>query len=263
MATPPYTVLDLITRAMRLLRVLNIGTPPNAAEEQDGLEALNAMTDDWAIQRLLIYTTARLVFGLNAGQPSYEIGPNADPDLGWVAQRPVYIEGAGLIYAAGGTPVELPVHVMTLKEWRNVRTKSLETGGQILTDIYYDSGFTNPDGSTTGLDGAGDTGSGVVWVYPIVTATGEIALYLPQAVSQFSSINQTVALPPGYRRALAYNLAVEFASEFDVEPSDVVIAIAQESKANLKRANVHLDKLSCDPALTQGRRRGFNIYSGE
>jgi len=269
MPAPPYTLLALIKRAMRLIGVVNIGTPYLPPDEaQTGLEAMNGMVDAWQIERLMIYTVSRSLFPLNVGQPSYEIGPNADPVLGWVAQRPIYIEGAGVIYAgaAGAYADEIPVRVLTLKEWRNEVVKGLTTGGNIVTKIYFDNGFTNPNGTVTGAGGASDVGSGVVYVWPITAQAGQMALYLPQAVSEFTSINQTVALPPGYRRALAYNLAVEIAPEFDTEPSDVVVGIAQESKANLKRANVHLDKLSCDPAMTGGRRggaNGFNIYDGQ
>jgi hypothetical protein len=247
-----YTVLNLIKRSMRLLGVLEVGREPSAAEEQDGLEALNAMVDSWATERLAIYTSARLVFALNAAQQAYEIGPNADPVLGWVAQRPLYIEGAGLLYATGGESFERPVHILTLAEWRMERSKGLSTS--VVTKLYYDYGFTDANTS------ASDAGSGTVWLWPIPSAGGAIALYLPQAVSQFTSINQTLALPPGYQRALAYNHAVEYAPEFTTEPSEAVVAIAQESKANIKRANVHLDKLRCDVMPSRHR---FNIYTGE
>jgi hypothetical protein len=101
-------------------------------------------------------------------------------------------------------------------------------------------------------------------VWPIPSGVGNITLYIPQSVQQFTSLNQTIALPPGYRRALAYNLAIEVAAEFDVTPSQVVVAVAIDSKNQIMNANLRLNKLKCDPAMTQrhGTNR-FNIFVGE
>jgi hypothetical protein len=239
---------------MRLVGALNVGDAPTAAELQDGLEALNAMVDAWANQRLLIYTTQRLLFGLNSGQQSYEIGPNA---VDWVTARPDYLEGAGLVYGVGGVNFERPVEIYTWDEWQNQRSKQLSTS--VVTALIYDYGFSNPNSSAT------DTGSGTVFVWPVPNATGLLALYLPLAVQQFTSANQTVSLPPGYRRALQYNLAVEFSPEFDTEPSPVVLAIAESSLDYIKRNNVRLNALRCDPGMARHQRGGqaFNLYVGE
>lgn len=43
------TALDVITRAMRKLRVLGIGKDPKDAEAQEGLTELNNMLAEWAI----------------------------------------------------------------------------------------------------------------------------------------------------------------------------------------------------------------------
>jgi len=247
------TFLKLAKRAMRLLGVLEVGLEPTADEEQDLLEGGNAMVDAFALERLLIYTVARSVFALNAGQASYEIGPNADPTLGWVAQRPTYIEGAGLLFSLGSQTSEQPIQILTPAEWRRERLKGFSTS--LVTKLFYDHGFTNPNSA------GADVGSGTVFPWPIPAGVGAIALYLPQSVLEFTSINQAVALPAGYKRALAYNLAVEIAGEFDTTPSDTIVAIAMESKALIKRANFHPEKLGT--GLGTGGGGGFNIYVGE
>ena len=246
-----YTVLNLIQRAMRMLGVIQVGRKPTTDEGQDGLTALNSMVDSWALERLMIYTSARSVFPLNANQNSYEIGPKA---ADWVAQRPIYIEGAGLLYATGVQTFERPIKILTPAEWRLERSKSLST--TVVTKLFYDNGFSNPNST------ADDVGSGNVFVWPIPSGVGAAALYLPTAVSQFTSVNQALALPPGYQRALASNLAIEYSPEFGPEaaPSEALIAIAMESKANIKRANVHLDPVQVNLPGSHGR---FNIYTGE
>ena len=246
MASTPYTVLNLIKRSMRLLGVLEVGSNPTADEEQDGLEALNAMVDAWALLRLMIYASVRQVFALNANQASYEIGPHA---VDWVAQRPVFLDGAGFLYGVSGQQYERPVQIYTPDEWQNQRAKSLSTS--VTTSLIYDYGFSNQNSSASA-----DVGSGNVFVWPLPSVSGLIALYLPQAVSEFTSVNQTIALPPGYRRALAYNLAIESASEYDAEPSDVVVAIAATTLESIQRANVKLNALRCDAAVARHTRGG-------
>jgi hypothetical protein len=213
------TVLDLITRAMRLLNAVNVGDGPTAPEEQAGLLALNAMVDAWATERLMLFTTTRGLVNIVAGQQNYAIGPsNAD----WIAPRPPHIDAAGLIVVQSDPTqnYERPLHVIrSNREWARVRMKGL--GVDLPFALYYQPDFPN----------------GTVTIYPAPTENNQLALYTPVAVTQFTGLTQTISLPPGYARALPYNLAVELAPEFDREPSAVVVAIAQQSKADIKRVN--------------------------
>ncbi len=213
------TVLDLIKRSMRLLGAINVGDNPTAEEAQDGLCALNAMTEAFALERLMLFTTAREVFPLS-GLPVYSIGPSG---AAWTASRPQYIDAAGLIVAQSGTsgPVELPLHVIrTNVEWARVRMKALASN--MPTALYYQPDFPN----------------GNVLVWPVGTDADQIALYVPLPIAQFTTLTQVISLPPGYARMLPYNLAVEMAPEFEREPSAVVFSIASDSKERVKRGNV-------------------------
>jgi hypothetical protein len=82
-----------------------------------------------------------------------------------------------------------------------------------------------------------------------------------QELTQPALLNTELFFPPGYMRAFAYNLAMEIAPEFGVEPSPQVQRIAMTSKRNLKRINNPYDVMSMPYALVSNRQR-FNIYSG-
>jgi hypothetical protein len=62
-------------------------------------------------------------------------------------------------------------------------------------------------------------------------------------------------------RAFKYNLALEIAAEFGINPNPQVSRIAMTSKRNLKRINNPDDIMALPYSLVATRQR-FNIYSG-
>jgi hypothetical protein len=79
-----------------------------------------------------------------------------------------------------------------------------------------------------------------------------------------ASLTDAINLPPGYRRALIYNLAMDLCDEWGKEPSRMVTVTATESKKWLKRNNYRPLVLGMDRALvTPDRAKGtFIIESG-
>jgi len=70
-----------------------------------------------------------------------------------------------------------------------------------------------------------------------------------------------LTFPPGYLRAFRYNLALELAPEFNMDPSAQVARIAMTSKRDVKRINNPDDVMSMPYAIVATRQR-FNIYAG-
>jgi hypothetical protein len=98
-------------------------------------------------------------------------------------------------------------------------------------------------------------------VYPKPTRELEWHFISVDEITQFTSLADTVSLPPGYLRAFKYNLACEIAPEFGVEPSRQIQRIAMTSKRNLKRINNPDDVMSLPYSLVATRQR-FNVYAG-
>jgi hypothetical protein len=100
-----------------------------------------------------------------------------------------------------------------------------------------------------------------MYIYPKPTQLLEWHFISVQELTQPATLATELFFPPGYMRAFAYNLAMEIAPEFGVEPSPQVQRIAMTSKRNLKRINNPYDVMSLPYAIVANRQR-FNIYAG-
>lgn len=254
---PLLTVGDLITEAAVMAGMHDPrdgSLPPE--ESAYGFNKLNQMVDEFATERLEIYREQRVgPFNIVANTQSYRIGSGAT----WNTARPLWIDRAGVLVDGGATnPVELPVKVLTTKEWSQVTVKS--TTSSLPRQLFYDRDF---DANSDGL----------IYLYPIPNvSTPDIVLYVPVAVAEFAldSDNNpiyttTVVLPPGYRSMLISNLAV-IMSLGVITVSDDLRERATTSKAKVAASNVvtHMDALGCDTAVVNSDRRGapFDWISG-
>jgi hypothetical protein len=98
-------------------------------------------------------------------------------------------------------------------------------------------------------------------VYPKPTQDLVWHMISVEELNQPATLATALYYPPGYLRAFTYNLAMEIAPEFGVEPSPQVSRIAMTSKRDLKRINNPDDVMALPYALVANRQR-FNIYSG-
>ena len=241
------TAVDAIDRALRLLGVYDPLESASDAERKDGLTALNDMINDWGSQRLTIHTVTRTAgLDLVSGTQEYTIGSSGTFNL----VRPSWIEYWGVVPDPSLTdPLELAMGPpLTVKQWARVPVKS--TSGPYPTALYYDYGFASS--------------LGTISVYPVPdSSTPDIVLYTPTAIIEFADLSTTSYLfPPGYRKAIIYNLALELAPEFGVKQiNPLVIKGAEDSFANIKRANIRMDDLRVDDALLGGSP--FDWQSGD
>jgi len=100
-----------------------------------------------------------------------------------------------------------------------------------------------------------------MYVYPRPTRDLEWHFVSVQKLDNPAGLATVLLFPPGYLRAFTYNLAMEIAPEFGLEPSPQVQRIAMTSKRNLKRINNPDDVMSLPYAIVATRQR-FNIFAG-
>jgi hypothetical protein len=233
-----YTAGDQINRALRLLGVLAEGETPSAAMSQDALMALNQMIESWNTERLSVFCTQDQVFTWPAGEYIRTLGPSGD----FVGLRPVLVDDA-TYYRDPGTNVSFGIKFINQQQYDGIAVKT-------VTSTYPQVCFVNmghPDITMT--------------IYPRPTRDLEWHIISVQELTQPADLTTVMYFPPGYLRAFAYNLAMEIAPEFGVEPSPQVQRIAMTSKRDLKRINNPDDVMSMPYAIVATRQR-FNIYAG-
>jgi hypothetical protein len=233
-----YTANDQINRALRLLGILAEGESPSAAMSQDALMALNQMIDSWNTERLAVFATQDQVFTWPAGVITRTLGPSGD----FIGNRPVLMDDA-TYYRDPGTNVSFGIKFINQQQYNGIAVKT-------VTSTYPQVCWVNmnfPDISLT--------------VYPKPTRDLEWHFVSVQELSEPATLATVLAFPPGYLRAFTYNLAMEFAPEFGVEPSPQVSRIAMTSKRDLKRINNPDDVMSMPYSIVATRQR-FNIYAG-
>lgn len=232
------TAGDQINRALRLLGVLAEGETPSAATSQDGLTALNQMIDSWNTERLSVFSTQDQIFTWPAGEITRTLGPSGN----FSGNRPILLDDA-TYYRDPGTNVSFGIKFINQQQYDGIAVKT-------VTSTYPQVIFVNmtfPDVTMT--------------VYPKPTRDLEWHFISVQELSNPAVLTTNLTFPPGYLRAFVYNLAMEIAPEFGVEPSPQVTRIAMTSKRNLKRINNPDDIMSMPYSLIATRQR-FNIYAG-
>ena len=232
------TAGDQINRALRLLGVLAEGETPSAEVSQDALTALNQMIDSWNTEKLSIFNTIDQTFNWPAGEIQRHLGPTGD----FVGVRPVLLDDS-TYYRDPGTNVSFGIKFINQQQYDGIAVKT-------VTSTYPQVMWINMEYPNIQMT-----------IYPKPTRLLEWHFISVQELDQPALLTTDLTFPPGYLRAFVYNLAMELAPEFGVEPSQQVQRIAMVSKRNLKRINNPDDVMSMPYSLVATRQR-FNIYAG-
>ena len=205
------TAGDIVRGALSKILVNNVQDTISAADMVLGLDALNVMLDSWWTEKLACYAVKQENFPLTPGVGSYTIGATGD----WVTTRPLKIINAFARFDG----VDFPVPPIDRVQYDRIPYKSTQG---IPMALFYDAAYP----------------LGTINLYPVPQQTaGTLFFDSYLQIQSFADATTAIDLPPGYARALIFNLAVEICDDYAVTPSASMVAVARESKANLKRLN--------------------------
>lgn len=243
------TVRDMLTECLRDINVVAYNDTPRAPDIFLALRRFNTFIDDLKAQRLFISKTLRRVYDLVASTASYQIGPTAVAP-NWVDVRPEDIGLAGYVDSVSNPtdPTETPMTVLTDAQWARTSIKS-QTSTQ-PTALWYETSFP----------------LGRVWLRPVPTEAGKVALYVPTPMDEVSVDSTGLAtalyLPPGYRSMIQSNVALDLCDPFEKVPSPTLISRAALSMSRVAKANIKIGKLRMPDGLS-ARGGRFKLLQGD
>lgn len=233
------TVRDLIHSAARLINVVAASEQLNDADAQIFESALNQLLSSWSNNRLLIYGIQQQVLTLTPGAISFTIGPGGDLNT----VRPMAIEQLYARTGVGSGQLDMPMQPLTDAQYAGISVKN--TASTYPFAYYDDRAFPLR----------------TVTLFP-VPGSSQVVCWLRQPLLIYDSLDDEIELPPGYERAIRYNLAVEVAPEFGKEVPDIVATIGGFAKAELERLNSVPRYLRGDGAMSQHGQEYFNYITG-
>ena len=236
---PSLTARQICTTALRLIGVASSEEPITADMAQAALDALNALIDSSATERLLIPTRPKLALPLVAGQQSYTwglvAGETTPADLS--APAPLTLEIC-LLHIGGTPPQEWPLEV--------VDQATYEAGILLktFTSSYPELVYLEPTQPYARL-----------WVWPVPDTAYTLQLVPWPALPWYAHLDSAVDWPEGSLRYWQYALAVDLAPQYGVEASPTVQRVAEDAKRAIYPLNATVGRLE----LLAGRRGGSGL----
>lgn len=208
---------------------------PTDTDRTDALENLNNMISSWGAEFLNHYLV-RESLAVVAGDAEYTIG--ASGDLNTV--RPISLAGAFLRDSDG---YDRELSVMSGKEYNSIVSKTAEgIPGFVyfvpeypLAKIIFDC---EPDTSYT------------------------VYLDFNKNLTEFTTIATTVSLPPEYKEALVYNLAISLAEDKGIAPTQTVQETAKRTKEAIAKVRA-VNSPVREARFEFGNGSAFDITTGD
>jgi hypothetical protein len=183
-----------------------------------------------------MYVLRRVLVPLVAGTQTYSLG------VGGVINypAPMTIDAASYLTTAS-VPTEVALELSTDQAYVGQSMKTLS--GAPPQAVSYTRGAP----------------VGEIWVWPVPSVATTLVLYWREPVQAFPDLTTPVDLLPGYAKALRTNLALELAPEFGKQVDAVLVQLARESLADVKRANFSYVEIAVDQGALGESGGGYNI----
>lgn len=213
----------------------------SSEEQTDAFNVLSDLMDDYSNEGLLRLPPVIETFSFVSNQQIYQMGTGA-PDFN--TARPMRIDQVNWGLTGPAPQTQNAIQIITEQEWMDIKVKTVTSSIPLKVFIQDTYPYVTLN------------------FWPMPNLANQVVISSQKAFATFSSVNSTLALPPGYQKMIRYNLAIDLAPEYGITPAEAVIAMAVESKANIKRTNTKPYLMKCDSAIA-ARNSGFNWITGE
>lgn len=223
------TARKIIGRALRLLGVVASGVDPTDEEATDSFDALKDMIDQWHTNAMMSYSSAEASF----------TGSSATVTVG----------------TGGNINITNPQHLQYVK-WNGVDLDVCSSFEE------FKSGDLSVGTPERAFYSKSNPLSNLL-LAPAPTVSGTVKIGYLAPLIQFTGLDVTVDLPEGCSKMLSYNLALEMAPEFEKEPSQLAVVIANNTVADFKRMNTQVPLLRVSPEVASlGHGNEFDVTTG-
>lgn len=220
------TARDLITRTLKLMKVVGEGQSPSDEQADDMLDTLNDMIESWSLSESMIYTETKEEFTLTANDGDYTIGSSGN----FNTTRPTSIIAMTIRLSPNDETVVEP---MSAEEYANITSLSVSGRPKYY---WYDKNYP----------------LGLIRFDCLPDSAYTMSLTSLKQWATISTLDDVLSVPVGAMRMLRYNLAVEAADEFGVAIGDNVRLIASDSKRAFMANSMsqRFTRSSLDTAIT-------------
>lgn len=237
MAIITRTPRQIITSSLKALGILGQSDDLENEQATDGLNAINELLASWGVDRNIAHVLDRQTYTLTAGQGSYTIGTGGD----FNTDRPVDIADNG--YISSGS-VDYPLRCFTRPGYNWIADK---TSQDRPTRLYYDPDYP----------------LGKIYFDYVPSSAFTIVIDVQIPIASIATLDTTIVLPPEYARALKWNLCLELAPDYEINPRKGIQDNAEESLNMIRANNATIEPLRFDAALVPaGATAARTIESG-
>ena len=233
---------DIITSALRVLGVIEIGAQPDAATIENASLVLNMMMKDWQTDGIKLWTIKELTLPLVQGQLSYNIGPDSSNDL--VTDKPLRVIQSFLRNTGVTPPIDIPMTIISQQEYNLLGSKQ-STG--TTNSVYY---WPYANYGTVTIFLTPDTN----------TATNyQLHLTVQRPIYVVNNPNDNFDFPSEWFLALKWSLMAEMASDYDKPLNEKAYydSKALMLKKELEDWDVEFASTFFQPDVRQGFNRNF------
>lgn len=198
------TVGAMIRAAHRALGKYDKSQDIDSEDYVNGTEVLNGMLARWAANGVTILQNAVQNFTMVVGQGSYTIGSGGNVDI----TRPTVITSAYI----QDTDDNFSKWVRVIDQISYEKISIKTTADDYPEYLYYQPSYPLAE----------------LNLYPIPAVAYKLYFSAQYVLGSFADADDAISLPPETEDGIKYNLSLQLAPEFNITPSELVVALARE-----------------------------------